>query len=668
MMGILHCKKTMRLLCFPLLFLLQSAVVAYCYQRQPSDEGGSVALSAWQLFHSLFHASESMSGVGTAKTNGVPPVMLSAIAQVMADYLPPSRAHRTGCVVAANAISGPAARGTYDLLLAPTKAHNEWCVAPNIASLRNRTALEDDVFLKMKWMGKVEFSTTTTELPPVEEVFNKVFLRQGPARLPSAGSVSLNFWFISFVNWFHDDNFRTAPHTDGGFTWSDAGGGLHMAHVYGHTEYRQRALRTFQDGKMKTSQGLGWDSLPPRLVDVQVDFPDFDMWTPGSGPTFNSSNAGKTARNVDVSTYFAIGDPRFNMHPGHIVWASLALNIHNMACDIVKAANPLFQDEDLFQRARVITFHIVQKIRLQDFVSDSVSHSRDFVRVVYDPPTLREHLTPYLRFAGARPNFLEFNHVYQAWHSLIPDTLLLNEQDRPIRELMWSPKLFSETSFQDIARAFSNTPISKYGPHSFPSFLSGVTTDALRNARSQHMQGYNAYRELLGMEPLHSFEQFSVDDPNEMRDLYNGQINNVEFLTGVLADADARLPGNLLGDVQLIVVALLALQDAASNDVVLNPILWSPDYLTEEGLDFVKTFEIRDVIQQLTGNDDAFCPFQTDACRFSSYKEPDQVEVQFMKSICSFVNVDVALVDWFWIDNGYSRLFMLYLTVSTQVV
>ena len=40
-------------------------------------------------------------------------------------------------------------------------------------------------------------------------------------------------------------------------------------------------------------------------------------------------------------------------------------------------------DEDIFQRARVITFRIVQKIRLQDFVSDSVSHARNHARLPY---------------------------------------------------------------------------------------------------------------------------------------------------------------------------------------------------------------------------------------------------------------------------------------------
>ena len=207
------------------------------------------------------------------------------------------------------------------------------------------------------------------------------------------------------MNWFHDDNFRTIPNTDGSITWSDnrggGGGGLHLAQFYGHTLYRQRALRTLQDGKMKTSIVGDWNYYPPRLSDIVIDYPNFEMWTPSGnpGPGSIEARANKTNDNVNLKKYFAMGDPRFNIHPGHIIWTSIALYIHNKACDLISSEEPTFGDEDIFQRARVIVFHIIQKIRLQDFVSDSVSHTRDYVQIPYNPNELRDVVIQSLYFS-----------------------------------------------------------------------------------------------------------------------------------------------------------------------------------------------------------------------------------------------------------------------------
>ena len=38
-------------------------------------------------------------------------------------------------------------------------------------------------------------------------------------------------------------------------------------------------------------------------------------------------------------------------------------------------------EEDVYQRERVVTFHIVQKIRLKEFVSDSVPDTREHFRL-----------------------------------------------------------------------------------------------------------------------------------------------------------------------------------------------------------------------------------------------------------------------------------------------
>ena len=625
-------------------------------------------------FQSLYLAAKDVSAGGETKVDGLPPIMLRALAQRLGQQLPTARVHRAGCVSSAEQLVGPTGRGTYDLLLPPQT--DGVCITPSLSSLlESETGSDADDNInftaKMEWRDQSQDEVDRRSiLPPVEDVFDKIFARKdNQARKARDDDPKLSFWMLSFVNWFHDDNFRTLPNTDGAFTWSDQGG-LHMTNLYGHTEYRQRALRTMSgDGKMKTSSRLGWDYYPPFLVDVQADFPDFSMWTSQRGSQHKSTAAGQTPEQADENMpyYFAIGDPRFNLHLGHILWTSVGLYLHNTACDIIKKEDPSFTDEDIFQRARVVVFHIVQKIRLEDFVTDSISSTRDHIRISYDPKTLREEFAPHFSFSGGnQPNFLEFNHVYQAWHSLIPDGLVVKTEDGQkdvlsLRKTMWSPKLLS-TNFTigEIATSFASTPLTLYSAHNFPTFLRGVTEAALRDERAQRMRPYNAYRELVGLDPLVSFDQFGVDDPQEMADLYNNDIDSVDYITGVLADSNPHLPNNFFGDVQLIIVALFALQDLANSPLILDPVLSSSEYLTEGGLKFVQEFEFRTFLEMITGVANA-CPFQTigSPCiggGSEALKHPEDVGARFFDydRVCSYIGVD--LTEWYFYDNGYMRL------------
>lgn len=293
--------------------------------------------SLWKEFDTLYRAAKDLGGGnGNHKVNGLPPIMLDALAKRIGMHLPSTKIHRAGCVAAADQLVGPASRGTYDLLL-PLETDGV-CTAPTTTTTTPVTTTttaatnvdQDDALFSrtMEWRNESpEHEQKYAGLPPVEKVFDAIFARkEGRARLPRPEDPSLSFWMLSFVNWFHDDNFRTVPNTDGGHTWSDRGG-LHMAHLYGHTQYRHRALRIMSGGKMRTSSRLGWNHYPPLLIDVQKDFPEFIMWTPTRGSPFNSTSAGKGEEHDEekMPFYFAMGDPRFNMHPGHIMWHSIAL-------------------------------------------------------------------------------------------------------------------------------------------------------------------------------------------------------------------------------------------------------------------------------------------------------------------------------------------------------
>ena len=304
-------------------------------------------------------------------------------------------------------------------------------------------------------------------------------------------------------------------------------------------------------------------------------------------------------------------------------------------------------------------------------MTDGIAHTRELARVPYDPDTLRDLLAPHFPFVGGnKPNFLEFNLVYQAWHALIPDNIQLNGSSIPLQTIMWSPQLFNNYSIAELATSFADTPMAKYGPHNFPFFVRGVTEDALRNERAQRLKPYNSYREFVGMEPLNSFDQLAVDNWEEVAELYNHDIDQLDFLTGVIADSNPSLPGNLLGDVQLIIVAIFALHDLASNALILNPELWGTQYLTVTGLQFVKDFEFRDFLGNLT--DQSYpCSFRTSGSTChepEQWKTPDKVGSFFLtqSGACSYVGVD--LTEWYFHENGYMRLHYLAFFASMGII
>ena len=141
---------------------------------------------AWQDFFTLHVSSVDASGGGETKANGLLPLVLESLSQRVARYLPTTSAYQLSCVASADHITGTPARGAYDVLL---PAGDGPCVAPN---LQSETYAID-------W---TEGGTKADDLNQsfVEDVYDTVFSRRGPAITPAAGDPSLNFWFLSFVN------------------------------------------------------------------------------------------------------------------------------------------------------------------------------------------------------------------------------------------------------------------------------------------------------------------------------------------------------------------------------------------------------------------------------------------------------------------------------------
>ena len=491
-------------------------------------------------------------------------------------------------------------------------------------------------------------------LPSATDVWARLLNRTGPytpeERLP------VSFLIVSFVDWLHADTFRTVPGTSGSLQWLPKDP-ISLAQVYGDTPQRQAALRTFAGGKMKTSTAANGETLPPRYLDILADFPTFTM---------QANVTGQPA--ADPATLFAFGDPRFNMHPGHLFWGTFALRTHNHLCDLVAAERPTVSDEVVYQTARLLLLHLVMKIRLENFISDIAAPFREAGRLAYVPDGLR--LLPEFKTDFAYV-WHEFNQLYRGFHALLPDALTLaNGSAVPIAQTLFRPGTFNVSSegLAPLAGALHRTRMGKFGARSVPAFMQYATVGAILDNRAQRLRSFNDYREYFKLPRLTTFEQFGMDadTTDAMRQLYRTP-DNVDFFVGVMCETGGAITNNIFGDLQLVLLALFEIQDIASLDIVRLPELWTANVLTASGKAYVQAFSLAGYLSSVL-NATVQCPFLTDdedCTAESAFAQPGSMALSG-SNLCDFCGTDYY-ADWFYESTGFYALTIALIFVSCNI-
>jgi len=172
-------------------------------------------------------------------------------------------------------------------------------------------------------------------------------------------------------------------------TWIDA------SNVYGSEATRAAWLRTFQNGKLRTSAG---DLLPYNTVDGE-----FESVVDPNAPSM-------AAPPHADERHFVAGDVRANEQPGLTALHTLFVREHNRICDQL-TRDGLSNDEEIYQRARKIVGAFMQKITFRDFL-----------------PALGVQLPTYRGYdAGIQPDIknLFAAAAYRLGHTMVTNDLLL---------------------------------------------------------------------------------------------------------------------------------------------------------------------------------------------------------------------------------------------------
>jgi prostaglandin-endoperoxide synthase 2 len=343
-----------------------------------------------------------------------------------------------------------------------------------------------------------------------------------------------------------------------------------------------RALRRMSEirgerGRMK-SEIIDREEWAPRLYDADGGKKPEFMGVPDPFGVKASPNP---------ATLFAFGSDRANATAYTAMMNTLFLREHNRLCQMLEAAHPRWDDEQVFQTARNINIALLMKIVVEVYINHISS------------AWLRFRFNPKIGYHADwnRPNWIpiEFNLLYR-WHSLVPKTVDWNGKVK-----MESLRLDNTRLLRDglgcALDSASSTPAWKLGLFNTPDFLFEVEKASIQQGRDNELATYNEYREAVKFPRVTRFEQINGDPRvvDALRRVY-GHVDKIEYFVGIFAE---ETPSRL--GVTPIIMRMVAV-DAFSHlltNPLLAPLVYNAATFSAEGLETIQnTRTLKDLLER----------------------------------------------------------------------
>jgi hypothetical protein len=371
--------------------------------------------------------------------------------------------------------------------------------------------------------------------------------------------------------------------------------------IYGSDQATQNRLRSHEMGKMKLSD----DGLLP--VERATDMEDAGF--------------------------------RRNWWIGLTMLHTLFVREHNAICDMLYDAYPTWDDNRLFNVARLINAGVMAKI-----------HSVEWTPAILPNQTLETGLnsnwygllTYRMRKSKARKTLSEVNirnpelggivgnpinrhhspfglseefvEVYRL-HSLLPETLQLRLRgDKNIKQQVPLPatrqhgsvEITTNYAMSDLFYSFGNQHPGALVLNNFPRFMQELsvsgkafldigTVDIVR-ARERGVPRYNEFRRQLGLNEIHSFDDLTDDlvVRAKLKSVYD-DVEDLDLLIGTLAEAQTRRPtGFGFGETVFQIFILSASRRLQADRFYTD--CYNEDVYTSEGLRWIDQTDLKTVI------------------------------------------------------------------------
>ncbi|KAJ9453599.1 Alpha-dioxygenase 2 [Diplonema papillatum] len=294
-----------------------------------------------------------------------------------------------------------------------------------------------------------------------------------------------------------------------------------LSQVYGSDLQTQLRLRSLVDGKM----AMDGEFLPKSNTTGQLD-----------------------------------GGFTDNLWSGLELMHTLYVKEHNYICDQLKQRNPDFDDEALFQTARLV-----------NTLQNSQIHTREWTQILLQHSTLRgggrsnnsDALAMWRMYqdtlsepepdtdpAVAGPRFShteDFVAVYKM-HALLPDDITVDGETKSLLKHSFASgrSLVEGYGIENMITGFAKAPTCKLTTNNYPKSLSNLVMgddvldmgaiDIFRD-RERGMPRYNEFRQKLGLTEITKFEDITTDAAvlRRLRRVYKC-VDDVDLQVGLMAE------------------------------------------------------------------------------------------------------------------------------------
>lgn len=325
---------------------------------------------------------------------------------------------------------------------------------------------------------------------------------------------------------------------------------------------------------------------------------------------------------------------------------------HNAICDRLKKDFPKWDDERLFQQARLVNAALLAKIHTvewtpailpNDIIKSAMRtnwhgalgnlqkifknlNDNELLGGIPGSPT-EHHTAPYSLTE-------EFAAVYRM-HSLMPDDYtvralgdhsVLGQYTLPQMSGAEGRKVILQFACDDLFYSLGVSHPGALRLHNFPKHLQRLVNDAgeqfdlatidILRDRERGVPRYNRFRRLVHKEPVTSFEELS-DNPQyveQLRKVYNNDIEKVDLLVGLMAEP--LPPGFGFSDTAFRIFILMASRRLKSDRFLSKD--YNEKVYTKPGFEWVEETSMKDVLvrhfprlkKPLDGIESAFHPWK----------------------------------------------------------
>jgi len=326
---------------------------------------------------------------------------------------------------------------------------------------------------------------------------------------------------------------------------------------------------------------------------------------------------------------------------------------HNFIADLLAHHNPTWNDQQIFDKARLINSALMAKIHtiewtpaiLPNPITKMAMHVnwsglagedlQDALMFLDDSEALGgivgshhdHHTAPYSLTE-------EFVSVYRM-HPLMPDEIafrslatgrLIETLPLPAVAGRNTPGITERHTMADLFYSFGVTHPGAVTLHNYPKFLQNLSRDNgehldlaavdIFRDRERGVPRYNQFRRLIHKDPVKSFDELT-DNPawrKQLKEVY-GDIEKVDLMAGLYAEP--LPPGFGFSDTAFRVFILMASRRLKSDRFFTDD--WKPEIYTEFGLDYIRHNSMLSVLRRhfpqlapaLAGVENAFAPWKT---------------------------------------------------------